>query len=286
MPLLWPTHRRRQQTMEMTTNDNNNSVELNNNNGQTSQEQQITRDVSAQDDDDENSGIMMVTEESSLLLKDAPRDYDGARDTIRNFVLMSLFFSATPACALACLALATARLGSIGSWQSGVLFLSYTCSSVMGATYVVKKLGARNAMITGMAMFCFYVACFWVATTFGGAHDATVQSISAMVGAIVGGIGAGFLWTAQGAYKVLVCCCAIVLEECSFPFSSFFVYTHAPHFLFGCNNKRRVLYHGFGRTFLAIGTGLGSIHVYDGRYIRILFLGRRRCIGYHVHYSD
>jgi hypothetical protein len=39
---------------------------------------------------------------------------------LRNFCLMSVFFASNPCCVLACMALATARLGTIGAWQSYV----------------------------------------------------------------------------------------------------------------------------------------------------------------------
>ena len=93
------------------------------------------------------------------------------------------------------MALATSRLGSIGAWQSGMLFLTYTASGLLGATYIVKKLGARDSLIAGMTLFIAYVGCFLVATKFQD-HRRPI----ALTGAAIGGVGAGFLWTAQGAY--------------------------------------------------------------------------------------
>jgi hypothetical protein len=41
-----------------------------------------------------------------------------------NFVIMSLLFSANHGCVVACLSLATARLGgALGAWQSGLLYV-------------------------------------------------------------------------------------------------------------------------------------------------------------------
>ena len=113
---------------------------------------------------------------------------------------LSLHHSHLSLCACfftACLALATARLGSTGAWQSGILYLTYTASALLGATYIVKQAGARNALWFGMTLYCAYVACFWVATTI---MEEEGQRIAAWTGAGIGGIGAGFLWTAQGAY--------------------------------------------------------------------------------------
>lgn len=154
-----------------------------------------------------------------------------AQRTLYNFVLMSILFSANHGCVVgkfinigtskprmldfeqayvvlinltfpvfnpaACLALATARLGSTGAWQSGILYLFYTASAILGATWIVKQSGARNAMWLGMALYCVYVGCFWVATRQESLED---QQVAAYVGAAIGGLGAGFLWTAQGAY--------------------------------------------------------------------------------------
>jgi hypothetical protein len=120
-----------------------------------------------------------------------------ARRTLLNFVLMSVLFSANHGCVVSCLALATARLGSTGAWQSGILYITYTASALLGATYIVKRAGARNAMWFGMALYCIYVGCFWVATLFQSLEH---QRLAAYTGAAIGGIGAGFLWTAQGAY--------------------------------------------------------------------------------------
>lgn len=140
--------------------------------------------------------IMPSGERASLLrLNDAPRDFTGAAQTLRNFITMSALFSAVPAAALACLSLATARLGSVGAWQSGILYLAYTLSAVLGATYVVKRLGSRNAMILGMAFFCMYVGAFLIATLWP-----STLKVAALTGAAIGGIGSGLLWTAQGVY--------------------------------------------------------------------------------------
>jgi len=122
---------------------------------------------------------------------------------------MSVLFSANHGCVVSCLALASARLGTIGAWQSGLLMFSYASSALLGATYAVKTLGARNSLTLGMLLYCAYVACFWVA---GHLEDGDMQAHSnshshshlraavAYTGALVGGIGAGFLWTAQGTY--------------------------------------------------------------------------------------
>ena len=95
-------------------------------------------------------------------------DRESSRSTVRNFIVMAVLFSANHGCTVACLSLATARLGSIGAWQSGILYITYTASAVLGATYVTKVLGGRNAIMTGMTlckcvmMHIFFCNClFW-----------------------------------------------------------------------------------------------------------------------------
>jgi len=126
-------------------------------------------------------------------------DAKGASRTLRNFILMALLFSANHGCVVSCLALASARLGAAGAWQSGILMMAYAASSLLGATYAVKTLGARNALMLGMGSYCFYVGCFYIATLLGDDKD-DLKVAAAYLGAAIGGVGAGFLWTAQGTY--------------------------------------------------------------------------------------
>lgn len=56
-----------------------------------------------------------------------------------------------------------------------------------------------------MGFYCVYVGCFWIATRFeqnDNDDDSSngKQRLAAYTGAAIGGIGAGFLWTSQGAY--------------------------------------------------------------------------------------
>ena len=136
-----------------------------------------------------------LQEDNSTITSIGSVDRAAAQRTLWNFVFMSVFFSANHGCVVACLSLATSRLGSTGAWQSGILYLFYTASALLGATYVAKSLGARNAIITGMMLYCVYVGCFLLATI-----SPAIETPAALFGAGIGGVGAGFLWTAQGSY--------------------------------------------------------------------------------------
>ena len=122
----------------------------------------------------------------------------GARRTLGNFIVMSVLFGANHGCVVSCLGIASARLGSVGAWQSAILMITYAASALLGSTYIVKRFGPRNSMCLGMLCYCAYVGCFFVAT-----HDNITfrnKELAAYSGAVIGGIGAGFLWVSQGAY--------------------------------------------------------------------------------------
>ncbi|GAX22536.1 hypothetical protein FisN_14Hh159 [Fistulifera solaris] len=122
------------------------------------------------------------------------RSYEANR-ILRNFVGMSLLFSVNHGCVVACLSLASARLGTTGNIQSGILYMSYTGSALLGATYSVKKFGPRDSLVAGLALYCVYVTAFWMASSFP-----SFAQPASFLGALVGGVGAGLLWTAQGAF--------------------------------------------------------------------------------------
>lgn len=118
-----------------------------------------------------------------------------AENIENNFRRMTILFAANHGCVVACLSLATARFAAVGAWQSGILYLFYTGSAMFGATWLVKKLGGRDALVAGMGLYCVYVAAFLLATL-----NPDQQRSIAYFGAGLGGAGAGFLWTAQGSY--------------------------------------------------------------------------------------
>jgi MFS family permease len=59
----------------------------------------------------------------------------------------------------------------------------------------VKNIGAKKSISTGMRLYCIYLGCFVTATLFP-----SLKKISVVLGAMIGGISGGFLWTAQGSY--------------------------------------------------------------------------------------
>lgn len=120
----------------------------------------------------------------------------------KNFIRMTILFAVNHGCAVSCLDLANARLGSIGVWQSGILYASYTLSALFGASYFVKKLGSRNGLILGMGMSATYVTSFFLISLIveKGEGVGKIHEFVAVSSAIVGGVGASILWTSQGGY--------------------------------------------------------------------------------------
>ncbi|KAL3944810.1 MAG: hypothetical protein SGBAC_001133 [Bacillariaceae sp.] len=161
------------------TRDSTNSTESEN---QSSYQQLPTVDLEQSVDD---GSILRTT------------DHFSARRTLWNFTLMSILFSANHGSVVSCMGLATSRLGSTGAIQSGILFLFYTASALLGSTYITKRAGSRQALMYGMGLYCIYVGCFWLATL--ATTDAAVKTFS-WVGAALGGIGGGVLWNSQGTY--------------------------------------------------------------------------------------
>jgi MFS family permease len=107
---------------------------------------------------------------------------------------------------VSCLSVSSAVLGPAGTKQSALLFGSYTASALLVATPVTQTWGPKSAMTIGMALACLYIASFVVASAWldraaGDDHPREgFESGILGAGAVLGGIGAGILWTASGVY--------------------------------------------------------------------------------------
>ena len=152
-----------------------------------------------QDDDDNDTITSNITRP---LIEN--QQSDGVQpNSIRNtFLLMSLLFAINHGCTVSVLGLSNARLGSIGVWQSGVLYGSYTASALYGASYFVKQFGSRNGLVLGMGMSASYVTSFFFATIIVEHNESLIwlQSLVAICGALIGGVGSSILWVSQGTF--------------------------------------------------------------------------------------
>lgn len=127
----------------------------------------------------------------------------------RNFLCMSILFAVNHGCSVSVLGLANAKLGTAGVWSSGTLYASYTLSALVGASYIVGKLGSRNGLVAGMTMVALYVTSFYVALAISiddesnnnnTAYVSSGRYIVVIGGAVVGGVGSSILWVSQGSY--------------------------------------------------------------------------------------
>lgn len=110
-----------------------------------------------------------------------------------NFLVFSVLYGITHATVDGVLAFSTAELGaSVGSEGSSLLYFFYTFSALLLAKPAVRHLGAQRAVLAGLMGLLFYVAGFLTALYGGDGFY--------FVGACIGGIGAGLLWTGQGSY--------------------------------------------------------------------------------------
>ena len=116
-----------------------------------------------------------------------------------NYILFCVLYSTAHGAVDAVLAYSTAELGStIGSNGSFALYILYTASALLLAKPTLRKLGPKNSIFVGLCGMLIYVASFFIAI-----QTPTYANMIFTTGGVLGGIGAGLLWPAQGAYFYL-----------------------------------------------------------------------------------
>lgn len=124
--------------------------------------------------------------------------YDNSSLLFLNFLIMMFCFAINHATVTALIALASqpSILGStLGGYSSGTLYIFYTFSAMTVTAWIVQKLGGKNGLASGLFLYCFYVVSFLIA-----AKVPSIKWYAALIGSSIGGVGAGWLWTAQGVY--------------------------------------------------------------------------------------
>lgn len=124
----------------------------------------------------------------------SPAKADG-KGLLRNFVFMSMCFSANHGSVTSVIALASSFNATLGSYSVGVLYGCYVLTAMLAGPYIVSKFSAKRALIFSLFLYAIYVASYLIAVIFPSAAWPAV-----LFGATIGGIGAGLLWTAQGSY--------------------------------------------------------------------------------------
>lgn len=113
-----------------------------------------------------------------------------------NYIAFCCLYSTAHGAVDAVLAYSTTELGElIGSNGGAGLYICYTASAFFFAKPILRRLGSRNSIFCGLCGMLLYVASFLLALQ----NPAYSNSIFT-TGGILGGLGAGLLWPAQGAY--------------------------------------------------------------------------------------
>lgn len=128
-----------------------------------------------------------------------PQNIQEANRLLVNFVVMSVCFSLNHASVTSCIALSTSSglPGNLGSYSVGVLYACYVVTAMLFSQLVIFYCGQKGSLVGSLAVYAVYVASYLVAAL---VESDTVKWIAVIFGASIGGIGAGVLWTAQGAY--------------------------------------------------------------------------------------
>ena len=116
--------------------------------------------------------------------------------SFRNFILFCICFSVSHATVDGVLIYATAELGeSLGAVSGGILYIFYSFSALFLAKAFLRYNGARTSLLFGLCFLLTYVTTFVVALGIP-----SIKWFICVPGSILGGLGAGILWVAQGSY--------------------------------------------------------------------------------------
>lgn len=114
---------------------------------------------------------------------------------------MSIYFAIGHGCATSPLAYASSSLNEhVAYVGNAVLYLATLASALVLALPVVDYTGLRGGMVLGLGCYSVYATAFAIAAL---SSDLTVQWIFWVTGSLCGGLAAGILWTAQGAYMAI-----------------------------------------------------------------------------------
>jgi MFS family permease len=125
--------------------------------------------------------------------------YGSRIDLKTNFILFSLLYSLVHGAVDAVLAFSAAELGTdLGSWGGFTLYMTYTFSALFLAKPLLQIFEAKDGVSLGLLGLLIYVSGFYLAILFP-----EMAWFFFLCGAGIGGIGAGVLWTSQGAYYTI-----------------------------------------------------------------------------------
>ena len=159
---------------------------------------------------------ILLSENATLLggMRDSPLGVTESRDgspqpgivvpwyrrrlsTLHNFVLMCVAFSCNHGAVTSVLGISVTLLGDNGSYMDGALYVMYALTALLFATAPLDLLGSRLSLIVAAATYSIFVLAFPVSLLIPPGMPGLELAV-ALVGGIVGGFAAGFIWVAQG----------------------------------------------------------------------------------------
>lgn len=159
-------------------------------------------DVSVQDDELtlrlSDSAEFIETEDENDPL--TPSDQSSLNYNLhRNFIIFSILFSITHASVDCVLSFTSSELGSVvGSYSGFLLYATYTITALLFSKLSLKVFTSKFCVLFGLVTLLIYIFTFLLSIFFSG-----LGMNLFLIGAALGGIGAGILWTAQGSYYSL-----------------------------------------------------------------------------------
>jgi len=169
---------------------------------------------------------------------------------------MAVCFSINHGTVTALLALAAANLGAeLGNLQNALLYGFYTLTALCFAKIIVAQTGYKYGIVAGLATYVVYVASFIIAD-----KEPSAKWPAAIFGGCMGGIAAGFLWTAQGAYfsrnaALYAEAAGISKEQATMSFAGWFALPYL-----GFEVLFKLL-----QSYIGVSTGPVSAHWSDGK---------------------
>jgi hypothetical protein len=112
---------------------------------------------------------------------------------MRTFTLMCVSFSVNHACITTASGYAAADFPTSGNASNSALYSAYCVSAMFFGGAIITAVGAKKGLIGGLFLYTIYISTFFVA-------NIADESFLIIVGAAIGGMGAGFLWVCQGSY--------------------------------------------------------------------------------------
>mmetsp|Transcript_11392 Transcript_11392/g.15768 ORF Transcript_11392/g.15768 Transcript_11392/m.15768 type:complete len:612 (+) Transcript_11392:134-1969(+) len=116
------------------------------------------------------------------------------------YLLMCSAFAATQGSASATIALGVAYAGDLGSTSAGIVFACHTITSLLLAPGVAQRVGGKASLVIGSSLMTLYVLSYFSLHS----ESEPLYRPLIIVGSLLGGVGTGLIWIAQGVYMTRI----------------------------------------------------------------------------------